>query len=67
MDETSSTVAYTVAQTMMRLNLGRDSIYKAIRDGRLRARKFGKRTVITGADIERFLESLPTFESPNAA
>jgi len=35
------------------------SIYKAIRQGRLRIRKYGTRTIITRTDLASFLESLP--------
>ena len=36
-----------------------DSIYKAIKEGRLRIRKYGTRTIITRADLASFLENLP--------
>ena len=37
----------------------RTKIYEAIADGRLKARKFGKRTLILRADLQAFLASLP--------
>jgi excisionase family DNA binding protein len=60
MDNTPSTAAFTVAQVMERLHIGRDTVYKAIREGRLPARKLGKRTLIVASDLEKFLASLPT-------
>ena len=39
--------------------LGRDTVYSAIRDGRLVARKFGRRTLITDDDLRQFLAGLP--------
>jgi excisionase family DNA binding protein len=43
---------------------GRDGIYEAIREGRLEARKFGRRTLITDEALERFLNSLPPLQLP---
>ena len=40
-------------------SLGQTSIYKAIREGRLRIRKYGTRTIITRADLASFLTNLP--------
>jgi excisionase family DNA binding protein len=53
-------VAFSINEASALIGLGRDGIYKAISDGRLRARKFGKRTLITKVDLEAFLEALPT-------
>jgi hypothetical protein len=44
----------------------KSSIYNAIRDGRLRAVKFGRRTSILPADWQRFLAGLPAI-APTAA
>lgn len=40
-------------------DFGRTTIYAAIRDGSLVARKWGKRTVIIAPDGIRWLKSLP--------
>jgi excisionase family DNA binding protein len=58
--------AYSIAEVMLQSGLGRDSIYKAIRAGRLPARKFGKRTIVLATDMQRFLESLPVMEATSA-
>ena len=39
--------------------LGRTSIYAQIREGRLVARKCGKRTIILSSDAEAWLKNLP--------
>jgi excisionase family DNA binding protein len=39
--------------------IGRTKIYEAISDGRLKARKLGKRTLVLRADLQAFLASLP--------
>jgi excisionase family DNA binding protein len=41
------------------LGVGRTSIYAAIADGRLKARKLGSRTLILADDAKSFLASLP--------
>jgi excisionase family DNA binding protein len=49
----------TIAETAELSSLGQTSIYKAIRERRLRIRKFGTRTIVTRADLTCFLENLP--------
>ena len=51
--------AYSIAETCALTGLGRDSVYTAIRDGHLVARKFGRRTLITDDDLRQFLAGLP--------
>jgi excisionase family DNA binding protein len=42
--------------------IGRTKIYEAISEGRLKARKFGKRTIVLRADLQTFLSGLPVVE-----
>ena len=49
----------TVPEAAALSSLGQTSIYKGIREGRLRIRKYGTRTIITRADLASFLENLP--------
>ena len=49
----------TVPEAATLSSLGQTSIYKAIREGRLRIRKYGTRTIITRSDLASFLENLP--------
>ena len=39
--------------------LGRTTVYEAISDGRLLARKAGKRTIILRTELQEFLTALP--------
>jgi excisionase family DNA binding protein len=66
MDDVSSTAAFSVAEVLARVPIGRDSLYKAIREKRLIARKNGKRTLILASDLEQFLKSLPQIGSEAA-
>jgi excisionase family DNA binding protein len=52
-------LGFTVPEAASVSSLGQTSIYKAIKEGRLRIRKFGTRTIITRADLVSFLETLP--------
>lgn len=51
--------AFSINEVCAVTNLGRDAVYQAISGGQLVARKLGKRTVVTGRDLERFLHNLP--------
>ncbi len=44
----------------------RSAVYRAIKAGKLKARKNGRRTVILVSDLTRFLETLPDFHDQTA-
>jgi len=52
-------VSFRIAQVCDVTGLGRTSVYKAISEGRLRARKWRRATVVLAEDLEAFLKSLP--------
>jgi excisionase family DNA binding protein len=52
-------LALTILEAAQLSSLGRTSIYKAIREGVLRSRKYGTRTIIMRADLTVFLDNLP--------
>lgn len=53
------TEIYTVEQVAAALSLSPKYIYKAIKEGKLEARKTGKQLLMTREDVRRFWESLP--------
>jgi excisionase family DNA binding protein len=55
-------IAYSVDEVAVRAGIGRDAVYDAIRERRLIARKWGRRTVITDVDLRAFLASLPVLK-----
>ena len=55
----SPVLAYTVEDFAASTGLGRTRLYEAIRNRQLRARKYGKRTVILAEDGRAFLAGLP--------
>lgn len=54
--------ALTIAQFCRSYGLGRTSTYEAIRERRLVAKKYGKRTLIPVASARQFLDSLPAMQ-----
>jgi len=60
-------MAMSVAEAAVEAGIGRDGIYAAIRDGRLEARKWGRRTLITDEALQQFLNGLPPLQLPPAA
>lgn len=52
-------LAFTVEQATEASGVGRTALFAAVRTGRLRARKLGRRTLILVADLQNFLDGLP--------
>ncbi len=51
---------YTIEEVIKTTSLGRTSIYKAIAEDKLIAKKFGKKkTLITAESLESFIDGLP--------
>jgi Helix-turn-helix domain len=51
--------AHSIPEVCVHTGLGRDSVYAAIRTGKLIARKYGRRTVVLDDDLHGFLNALP--------
>ncbi len=54
--------AHSIQRVAELIGSGRDAVYQAIRSGRLKAKKFGSRTIVLDADLTEFLQSLPDLE-----
>ena len=52
-------LAHTIEETTDRSGLGRTSVFGAIKRGELKARKFGRRTLILDEDLRAWLQALP--------
>lgn len=55
--------AMTITEFCERYGPGRTKAYEELKLGRLRARKIGKRTIITEDDAEDWLRRLPAMEA----
>jgi excisionase family DNA binding protein len=56
---TTEKCAYTVKDFGEAFSIGQTKIYAEIKSGRLKARKFGTKSLITKGDADAWLESLP--------
>jgi excisionase family DNA binding protein len=52
--------ALSIPEVCAATAIGRTKIYSAINDGSLKARKFGKRTIVLRSELQDFLTSLPS-------
>lgn len=59
---TTEPLAYPLPEFLTRFGVSRSTAYREINAGRLKARKRGSRTIITAADAQEWLASLPAFE-----
>lgn len=55
----NSALAYSVRDACLIACTGRTSVYEAIRTGKLRAVKRGRRTLILEEDLRHWLQNLP--------
>jgi len=58
--------ALSLAQAVKASGLGKTSLYAAIADGRLKCRKFGRRTLVEAVELARFIQSLPGSRDTNS-
>lgn len=60
--QSASQIGYSPENAAKVSGVCRTNIFAAIKEKRLRARKFGRRTIILADDLKVFLESLPERE-----
>ena len=53
----------TLPEAVKYSGMSRTSIYCALKRGDLRARKAGRRTLISFADLEAYIASLPAYQA----
>lgn len=56
-------IAVTIPEAVKASGMSRSSIYEALKRGDLPARKAGRRTLITFADLQAYLASLPEYKA----
>ena len=57
----ASRSALSIPEFCRRYGVGRGTAYNQIKQGRLRARKCGDRTIIDADDAQKWLRTLPAF------
>lgn len=57
-------LGWSPAQFAEAIGASRGHIYALLSNGRLKARKSGRRTIITREDAIAYLDSLPEYEAP---
>lgn len=55
----------TITEACETLKLGRTRLYDLISKGEITARKAGKKTLIEKSELERWVSSLPSYQSQN--
>ena len=60
-------LAYSIKELTEAGGGSRSTIYENIKNGKLRARKRGRSTIILAPDAARYLENLPAFPGQEAA
>jgi len=56
-------IAVTIPNAVKATGISRTAIYCALKRGDLSARKAGRRTLISFADLEAYLASLPAYQA----
>jgi excisionase family DNA binding protein len=56
-------IAVTIPDAVKASGMSRSSIYEALKRGDLSARKAGRRTLISFADLQTYLASLPEYKA----
>jgi excisionase family DNA binding protein len=56
-------LAFSVEQAAEQANCSRAYLYNEIKDGNLRAKKMGRKTIILGEDLTAYLRALPEREA----
>jgi excisionase family DNA binding protein len=56
-------IAVTIPDAVKATGMSRSALYEAMKRGDLIARKAGRRTLISFADLEAYLASLPTYQA----
>ena len=57
-------MAYSVNDACRLLGIGRTAFYRLAKDGTIKTRKLGVRTVVLAMDLEMMLDSLPPGPGP---
>jgi len=62
----ATAVAHTIRSACEAYNIGRSSLYELLGSGAIRARKFGKKTLIDDMSLREWFDGLPVANPSNA-
>lgn len=65
MSNSAKSLALSLKECTDETGIGVNALYDAVRNGVLRARKAGRRTIILRADLEAYLNALPRLNLAN--
>jgi excisionase family DNA binding protein len=60
-------IGYSPEEASKLVSMGRTKIFQEIKDGRLKARKMGRKTIILDDDLREYARNLPEREISSAA
>ena len=63
---TAASVGLRLPDVIQMTGLSRSSIYRALSDGSLKARRFGRCLLFENIEVERFMKRLPAWAPANA-
>ena len=56
-------ISITVDDATAYCGIGKTKLYELVKEGRFTARKIGRRTLLLTAELDAYIESLPTLKS----
>lgn len=59
LSSTSETICYSPANAAKALSIGRSTLFGLLARGEIKAHKLGTRTLISAAELNRYVETLP--------
>lgn len=58
-DKTTGKLLFSVKEFCQMVGIGRTTFYQELKNGRIRAKKLGRSTLIPKSELERFIKELP--------
>jgi len=59
LSSTSEAICYSPADAAKALSIGKSTLFAMLARGEIKARKLGTRTLISAAELNRYVETLP--------
>jgi excisionase family DNA binding protein len=56
-------LAYSIPEACKEANIGRTKFYELVKEGRIRPRKVGRRSIVLSEELEAVLRDLPPMQT----